>query len=256
MKCSKETMLLYGVTDRAWVGRQTLYEQVECALKGGATCIQLREKDLDEGNFLKEAMELKALCKKYQVPFIINDNVEIAIACQADGIHVGQSDMKAFDVRSRVGENMMIGVSAQTVEQAAGETPAVDTIPETASGQPPDTGTWWDDIKYFRRSDPYIGCPCGKCGGFPVEPSEKLMRLADRVREHFGVPMIPTSTVRCQAHNDSLKGSAKNSYHVRGKAMDFYFEHIPAATVLAYVQTQGVHYAYAIDGSAVHMDVS
>lgn len=108
MKCSKETMLLYGVTDRAWVGRQTLYEQVECALKGGATCIQLREKDLDEGNFLKEAMELKALCKKYQVPFIINDNVEIAIACQADGIHVGQSDMKAFDVRSRVGENMMI----------------------------------------------------------------------------------------------------------------------------------------------------
>ena len=118
MKCSKETMLLYGVTDRAWVGRQTLYEQVECALKGGATCIQLREKDLDEGNFLKEAMELKALCKKYQVPFIINDNVEIAIACQADGIHVGQSDMKAFDVRSRVGENMMIGVSAQTVEQA------------------------------------------------------------------------------------------------------------------------------------------
>ena len=149
------------------------------------------------------------------------------------------------------------GTHARVLEViATGETPAVDTTPETASGQPPDTGTWWDDIKYFRRSAPYIGCPCGKCGGFPVEPSEKLMRLAGRVREHFGVPMIPTSTVRCQAHNDSLKGSAKNSYHVRGKAMDFYFEHIPAATVLAYVQTQGVHYAYAIDGSAVHMDVS
>lgn len=138
---------------------------------------------------------------------------------------------------------------------ATGETPAVDTTPETASGQPPDTGTWWDDIKYFRRSDPYIGCPCGKCGGFPVEPSEKLMRLADRVREHFGAPMIPTSTVRCSAHNAAVGGVA-NSYHVRGKAMDFYFEHIPAATVLAYVQTQGVHYAYAIDGTAVHMDVS
>lgn len=118
MKCSSETMLLYAVTDRAWIGKQTLYEQVECALKGGVTCVQLREKELNEEEFLKEAIEIKTLCEKYNVPFIINDNVEIAIKCQADGIHVGQSDMKALDVRSLVGEDMMIGVSAQTVEQA------------------------------------------------------------------------------------------------------------------------------------------
>ena len=124
-----------------------------------------------------------------------------------------------------------------------------------AAGEAPVAGSFWDEIQYFRRDEPFIACPCGKCGGFPVEPSEKLMRLADRVREHFGAPMIPTSTVRCSAHNAAVGGVA-NSYHVRGKAMDFYFEHIPAATVLAYVQTQGVHYAYAIDGTAVHMDVS
>lgn len=118
MKCEKETMRLYAVTDRAWTGKQTLMEQVEAALKGGATCVQLREKELDEASFLGEAMEMKALCEKYGVPFIVNDNVEIAIKCKADGIHVGQKDMEAGNVRALVGEGMMIGVSAQTVEQA------------------------------------------------------------------------------------------------------------------------------------------
>ena len=118
MKCEKKTMLLYAVTDRAWVGKQTLMEQVEDALKGGATCIQLREKELDDENFLQEAVEMKHLCDKYLVPFIINDNVEIAVKCNADGIHVGQSDMEAGNVREVVGEKMILGVSAQTVEQA------------------------------------------------------------------------------------------------------------------------------------------
>lgn len=118
------------------------------------------------------------------------------------------------------------------------------------------TGSYWDTIRHFRRDEPFIACPCGKCGGFPVEPDEVLMHLADRVREHFDAPMVPTSTVRCQAHNDSLRGSVKNSYHVRGKAMDFYIVGKTAAEVLAYVQTQGVHYAYAIDANAVHMDVN
>lgn len=117
------------------------------------------------------------------------------------------------------------------------------------------TGTFWDDIKYFTRGEPGIACPCGRCSGFPVEPSEKLMRLADKVREHFGAPMTPSSTVRCQAHNDELPGSAPNSYHVKGKAMDFSVRGFSAGTILAYVQSQGVHYAYAINGSYVHMDV-
>ena len=118
MKCDNKTMLLYAVTDRAWVGKQSLYEQVEAALKGGATCVQLREKELDEETFLQEAMEISALCKRYGVPFFINDNVEIAVKCRADGIHVGQEDMAAAQVRHRVGDGMMIGVSVHSVEEA------------------------------------------------------------------------------------------------------------------------------------------
>ena len=118
MKCAEEYMRLYAVTDRAWVGRQTLYQQVESALKGGVTCVQLREKELDEEAFLKEAFELHDLCKKYNVPFFINDNVDIAMQCHAEGIHVGQDDMAAAQVRQRVGEGVMIGVSAHTVQEA------------------------------------------------------------------------------------------------------------------------------------------
>ena len=118
MKCDKKTMLLYAVTDRMWTGKQTLYEQVEDALRGGVTCVQLREKELDEDAFLKEAIEIKELCHKYQVPFFVNDNVEIAIQCGADGIHVGQEDMAAGAVRALVGDRMMIGVSVHTVEEA------------------------------------------------------------------------------------------------------------------------------------------
>lgn len=118
MKCDKQYMRLYAVTDRAWVGKQSLYEQVEAALKGGVTCVQLREKELSEEDFLAEAKEIKELCSRYHVPFFINDNVDVAIKCQADGVHVGQEDMKASDVRSKVGDQMIIGVSAHSVEEA------------------------------------------------------------------------------------------------------------------------------------------
>lgn len=118
MKCDKNSMLLYAVTDRAWTGRKTLYMQVEEALKGGATCIQLREKELGDDAFFREAVAISELCKRYTIPFIVNDNVDIAIACGADGIHVGQTDMQARNVRRLAGENMILGVSVQTVEQA------------------------------------------------------------------------------------------------------------------------------------------
>lgn len=118
MKCDKKIMTLYAVTDRAWVGTRSLYEQVESALKGGVTCIQLREKELDESSFMEEAKEIVELCRRYNVPFFVNDNVEIAIACKADGVHVGQEDMLASDVRKKVGEDMMIGVSVHSVEEA------------------------------------------------------------------------------------------------------------------------------------------
>lgn len=118
MNCDKHAMLLYAVTDRAWTGEQTLYQQVEAALQGGATCIQLREKELSDEAFLVEAIEMKELCRRYQVPFIINDNVEVAIKSGADGIHVGQHDMQAAQVREQIGPDMILGVSAQTVDQA------------------------------------------------------------------------------------------------------------------------------------------
>lgn len=118
MNCDKKDLLLYAVTDRHWLNGETLYSQVEKALKGGVTFIQLREKNLDEGSFLKEAKEIQKLCKEYNVPFVINDNVEIAKEINADGVHVGQSDMEAQNVREILGDDKIIGVSAQTVEQA------------------------------------------------------------------------------------------------------------------------------------------
>lgn len=114
----KKAMLLYAVTDRSWLGEQTLYQQVKQALSGGATCIQLREKDLDQEEFLREALEIRDLCRSFDVPFIINDNVELAIQCNADGVHVGQSDMQAGKVRQLIGPDKILGVSAQTMEQA------------------------------------------------------------------------------------------------------------------------------------------
>ncbi|MGI6211263.1 MAG: thiamine phosphate synthase [Anaerovoracaceae bacterium] len=122
MKLSREelidSLLLYAVTDRAWLHGNTLYEQVEKALRGGVTFVQLREKDLDEEAFLKEALEIKKLCAEYEVPLVINDNVEVAKKSDADGVHVGQSDMEAAHAREILGPDKIIGVSAQTVEQA------------------------------------------------------------------------------------------------------------------------------------------
>lgn len=118
MKCDRSYLRLYAVTDRTWVGKQSLCQQVESALKGGATCIQLREKELNDADFLTEAMEIASLCRQYGVPFFVNDHVEIAIKCKADGIHVGQKDRNAANVRQLVGDDMMIGVSVHSVEEA------------------------------------------------------------------------------------------------------------------------------------------
>ena len=115
---NSSSLLLYAVTDRSWLGEETLYSQVEKALKGGATMIQLREKDLSEEAFLDEARSIKELCGRYGVPFLINDSVEIAAAVDADGVHVGQSDMEAGAVREKLGPDKILGVSARTVEQA------------------------------------------------------------------------------------------------------------------------------------------
>ena len=118
MNCTPEMLRLYAVTDRAWVGRQTLPQQVEAALKGGATCVQLREKQLDNTALLAEAQAIAALCRAYHVPFILNDNVPLARLCGADGVHVGQDDMSAAEARRLLGPDKIIGVSAHNVAEA------------------------------------------------------------------------------------------------------------------------------------------
>ena len=118
MNCDKKDLLLYAVTDRSWLNGQTLCEQVEQALKGGVTFLQLREKELDDQEFLEEAQVIQQLCRKYQVPFLINDNVALAAKIGADGVHVGQSDMAAGEARAKLGTDRIIGVSARTVEEA------------------------------------------------------------------------------------------------------------------------------------------
>ena len=122
MKCDKKGLLLYAVTDRSWLNGETLYSQVEKALQGGATFIQLREKNLDQDHFMEEALELKKLCAAYHVPFVINDNVEIAAKMDADGVHVGQSDMEAGDVRAKLGPDK-ISAGQITSASALSSTP-------------------------------------------------------------------------------------------------------------------------------------
>ena len=153
-----------------------------------------------------------------------------------DGIFGAETEKRILEVIA-TGEN--------PVDKNAEKGVIVDTAPVA----------FWKDIRYFTRSE--FRCPCGKCGGFPVEPEETLVRLADQVRDHFGAPVIVSSGVRCQAHNDELPGSAKNSYHLRGKAMDFCVLGVSGAELLAYVKTLPIHYAYQIKGSDfVHMDVN
>lgn len=115
---NKDALSLYGITDRYCLNGRPLIHDVQLALEGGVTMIQLREKNLDEESFYREAIEIKELCKKFHVPFIINDNVELAKKVDADGIHVGQNDMAAQDVRAIIGPDKILGVSTQTVEEA------------------------------------------------------------------------------------------------------------------------------------------
>ena len=123
MKFDKEKMRLYAITDRHWLNGRSLKEVVKESLDGGVTFLQLRDKNSDDETFLQEAAELQELCRDYKVPLIINDNVEIALKMNADGVHVGQSDIKGRDmeagaVREKLGPDKILGVSARTVEQA------------------------------------------------------------------------------------------------------------------------------------------
>lgn len=118
MKFKKEQLALYGVTDPSWTGKYTLKEQIIQALEGGVTMLQLREKHMPEAEFIREAREVREICSRYQVPLIINDNLEVAIQSGADGIHVGLEDLPVREIREKMGSDFIIGATAKTVEQA------------------------------------------------------------------------------------------------------------------------------------------
>ena len=121
MRFDRGQLLIYAVTDRAWTGKMSLYDQVEAALKGGATMVQMRERGLTDENvqdYLEEARRLRRLTERYNVPFLIDDHVKLALLCGADGVHVGQSDMEAGRAREILGPDKILGVTAKTVEQA------------------------------------------------------------------------------------------------------------------------------------------
>lgn len=125
----RRSMTLYAVTDRTWLGTRTLAQAVEEVLKGGATFLQLREKELDQAAILAQAKEIQAIAARYHVPFVVNDSVEIALASGADGVHVGQSDLMGRDVRALIGPDKILGITANTVELAvAAERAGADYI--------------------------------------------------------------------------------------------------------------------------------
>lgn len=176
----------------------------------------------------------------------------------ADGANT-QAAVRRFQQAEGLAVDGIAGSKTQAALLAAVAAGRVYVPPDDDSGTVGTSGgaggSWWGEIKYFTRSEPYIACPCGRCGGFPVEPAEKLMRLADAVREDAGKPMVPTSTVRCDAHNAEV-GGVPTSRHKLGHAMDFVIPGLSANQILTIVRRQeGVVYCYAIDGSAVHMDI-
>ena len=118
MNIDKKTLRLYAVTDRTWLDGRTLYDDVEKALKGGVTLLQLREKNMSTDDFINSAKEIKSLCEKYNVPLIINDSVEIALKSGADGVHLGQSDGDIKKAREILGNNAIIGATAHNVNEA------------------------------------------------------------------------------------------------------------------------------------------
>lgn len=178
MKCDKKDLLLYAVTDRHWLGNKSLHEVVKESLDGGVTFVQLREKSLDDETFFAEAVDIQKLCREYNVPFVVNDNVDIAVRMNADGVHVGQSDMEADNVRAKLGPDKIIGVSAQTVEQAIlAEKMGADYLGVGAvfpTGSKDDA----EDVSYetLKAICEAVSIPVIAIGGISIQNVEKLGR--------------------------------------------------------------------------------
>ncbi len=176
MKLTADMLRLYAVTDRRWLGNMTLAEAVEAAIRGGAGCIQLREKALDPADLLNEAKQILAVCRKYHVPLILNDDPEIALKCGADGVHVGQKDMNPRILRSMLGPEKIVGVSAATVAEA--EQAVRDGADYLGSGAVFATGTKENtrpvDAALLRQICDAVPVPVVAIGGITAENAVQL----------------------------------------------------------------------------------
>ena len=180
----------------------------------------------------------------------------------ADGIWGSQSmaACKAFQTDANIQVDGILGEQTEAAllravaeGDLAAQAVSAETETPTDASEASASDDWWASIKYFKRSE-FI-CHCGKCGGFPYEPSQKLVTVADRVRAYFNSPATVSSGVRCAAHNAEV-GGVSNSRHLYGRAMDYSIAGRTASEILAYVQQQPeIAYSYAIDGSFIHMDV-
>ena len=168
MKVDSRSMLLYAVTDRAWLRGRALPALVEDAVRGGATFVQLREKEMEFAAFLDEARRVKAVTDRYHVPFVINDDIEVARACNADGVHIGQDDAAVSEARRILGPDKIIGVSAHTVDEArAAEQAGADYL---GVGAVFSTSTKLDaDIVTLRGIRAAVSIPIVAIGGINVE---------------------------------------------------------------------------------------
>ena len=178
MKLDRRALLLYAVTDRSWLKDTTLAEAAEEAIKGGATMLQYREKHICCWDLLMQAKELKAVARKYNVPFIVNDNLNVALASEADGIHVGQRDMDAAEARRKIGPNKILGVSVSTPEEArAAELAGADYLGTGAvfpTGTKPDAGAV--SIETLKKICEAVSIPVVAIGG--INPGN-IMELKD-----------------------------------------------------------------------------
>ncbi len=212
MKVKRSDLLLYAVTDRHWLKEgETLDAPVEEALAGGATFLQIREKNLADKEFEEEAVRLQKICRKYQVPFIVNDNVELAVKLDADGIHVGQEDMEAGKVRQLIGPDRILGVSAQTVEEALkAEAEGADYL---GVGAVFPTGSKDDAIEVplatLKAICAAVSIPVVAIGGITYENTTELKESGiagiSVISAIFGQPEIKEATAR-------LKQRAKNCF--------------------------------------------
>ena len=213
MNCPRESLRLYAVTDRHWLGAKTLAQAVEEALRGGATMVQLREKNLDHDRFLAEALAIKSVAKRYGAPLIINDRVEIALACDADGVHLGQDDADPRAARLRLGPRKIIGVSAHSAAEAvAAERDGADYLGSGALF-PTDTkdNAAALPLGELKRIAAAVSSPVGGLGGVTADNMPQLKGTglcgAAVVSALFAAPDVEASARRLRRLADEIFGA-------------------------------------------------